>query len=172
MGVGPSLVVPLFDDEFSDWAGAPSDVDHSVGIVPRLGLRMFSFLGAELQYEGVKGYDIEIAGADTFRMDSHTLTVNAKLHLPIWRIQPYLLGGVGFTHYDIHDDFELEDGGSFTFSGRVGGGLDLYLTKSLVINGEVTVMLTNGEMVELDTAGPLIDPLHYLSAQIGLIYRF
>jgi len=172
MGVGPSLVVPLFDDEVTDWAGAPSDVDHSVGMVLRFGLRLLSFLSTELQYEGVKGYDVELAGIDTFRMDSHTLTVNAKLHLPIWRIQPYLVTGIGFTHYDIHDDFELEGGGSFALGGRVGGGLDLYLTSNLVIYGEVSVMLTKGAMEEKGIPGPSIDPMHYLSAQIGLIYRF
>jgi opacity protein-like surface antigen len=174
MGVGPSLVVPLFDDEVADWRGAPSDVDHSVGILARIGLRTCSFFSAELQYEGVKGYDVEMAGEDHFRMDSHSVTVGAKLHLPLWRIQPYLLAGIGFTHYDIHDVFVLTEDRTFTLAGRLGGGLDFYLTKNLVINGEVTVMLTDGAMVEQGPPppGPAIDPMHYLSAQIGLIYRF
>ena len=171
VGLGPSLVVPRFDDEFTDWAGAPADVDDSVGLVARFGLRMLPFLGAELQYEGVKGYDVELPDGSGFRMDSHTLTVNAKFYVPIWRIQPYAMAGIGFTHYDIHNRFELKGGGSFALGGRVGGGLDLYLTRSLVINGEVSVVLTNGEMVDTPP-GASIDGLHYLSAQLGLTYRF
>ena len=89
--------------------------------------------------------------------------------LPIWRAQPYLLAGIGFTHYDIHDVFVLTDDRTFTLATRLGGGLDLYLTQSLVINGEVSVMLTNAKT---DTPWSPTGRMHYLSAQLGLIYRF
>jgi opacity protein-like surface antigen len=167
-GLGASLTVALWEDELEDWSGLNADIDKSVGLNLVAGWRFLPWLAGELQYEGVKGYDVKLSGRRIFRMDSHTLTANARVYYPLERWQPYLLAGVGMAHYDIHQNLEVK-GATINVGGRLGGGLDFYVTPHFVLNASVTVLLTG---FEIEVPGRNVDGLHYLSTQLGVLYRF
>jgi len=180
LGVGATGAIHLFQDEVDKESAGTVDVEDSAGVNARLGYRLLSWLALEAQYEWVHGLDFvakqdlgPIGGqGDTLvRLQSHVVTANLKFLLPIWRIHPYLLAGIGGAFYDVDDRTPFGLGGSESaFAGRVGVGGDLYITKNLLAFIEVSGLLTT-----LDITDPLnnnYSSLHYLSTQLGLQYRF
>jgi len=112
-----------------------------------------------------------------------TSTINLKFLFPMGRIQPYALGGAGLVYSQTTGSYlsyctqvqrckrvnprpidvgtgALEDGISFGF--RAGGGLDLYLTESVLFNWEATAVIPIGTLQHLN----------YYSFIWGLQYRF
>jgi opacity protein-like surface antigen len=155
-------------------------VEDSAGLNARLGYRALSWLALEAQYEWVAGLDfvatqdlgpVADKGDTLARLQSHVVTANLKLLLPIWRIQPYLLAGIGGAFYNLDDKTGFAGGGDeWAFAGRVGVGGDLYITKNLLAFVEVSGLLST-----LDITDPLnnnYSALYYLSTQLGLQYRF
>lgn len=167
------------------------DIDDSGGLNARLGYRAASWFAAEIQYEWVDTYDVNVSGdvggggtisGKLYDIGGHTLTLNTKWIIPFWRIQPYLLVGAGGSFYDVgrgplaapleaaDDDIEIEAGKQSAFAGRAGLGFDIYLTQHIVISTEATAMVTT-EDFEKPSEGA-IDDLYYLSFGAGLQYRF
>ena len=182
LGVGATGAIHLFEDEVKNQSGGLAEVEDSAGLNARLGYRALSWLALEAQYEWVAGLDFvatqdlgPVAGkGDTLaRLQSHTVTANLKLLLPIWRIQPYLLAGIGGSYYDIDNKtgFLGARGDEWAFAGRVGVGGDLYLTKNLLAFLEVSGVLTTLDITAPTATGSLTG-LYYLSTQLGLQYRF
>jgi opacity protein-like surface antigen len=174
LGGGGSYGTDVFTDEIANSFNVPVDVDDTFGANARVGLRLFAPLALELQYEWLSEYDIEILGFDAFSLEQQALSANLKLYLPIWRVQPYLLAGVGFVHYELEDsvpgiDLSADD---TVLAGRFGGGAEVYLTRHLALYGEGAVVLTAAE-IDIDIPGVSdVKGLHYVSAQAGLIIRF
>ena len=81
---------------------------------------------AALQLEG--GYAID----NDVDEELYSLYIDLILKKPIQQYVPYGFLGLGFQSYDSGDLFETDD----TFSGRIGGGLEYFLDKSLAINAE------------------------------------
>jgi outer membrane protein W len=181
LGVGATGAIHLFEDEVQKESGGLAEVEDSAGLNARLGYRALSWLALEAQYEWVAGLDFvatqdlgPVAGkGDTLaRLQSHTVTANLKLLLPIWRIQPYLLAGIGGAYYVIDDKTGFGAGGDeWAFAGRVGVGGDLYLTKNLLAFVEVSGVLTTLDITAPTTSQSLTG-LYYLSTQLGLQWRF
>jgi len=171
LGIDGVWMQPLFEDSLRSTSGVAAKVDGSFGLNARAGLRLLGFLAIEGQYEWLDGFDMQLAGGDIGTLSAHVLTGNAKLYIPIWRVQPYLLAGLGgswhrFQGVGIASGVDVSDS---AFAGRVGGGVDLYLTRSLVLNAEATALLTTQDLSAGATA---LDKLHYLSFGVGLQYRF
>lgn len=160
-------------------------IEDSGGLGGVLGYRLASFFAVELQYEWLDEYKIEgsVAGLPTssiYSIDAHNLTANAKLILPIWRIQPYLSVGVGFASWEVDrgplaagvealdPDVSIDGGQQLEFAGRAGLGLDLYLTPNLVLNAQGQIVLTTLEEPELGD----IAAFNYVGFAAGLTYRF
>ena len=163
-------------------------IDDSGGLGAVVGYRLTSFFAAELQYEWVDEYAVsatgvvsgEIVSGEIFSLSGHTLTANAKFILPIWRIQPYVLVGGGFSTWKADrgpraDDLESRDlgidieGGNQTgFAGRAGLGVDLYITRNLLLNAQGQVVLTTLKKPDLAD----IDGYNYIGFTAGLQYRF
>ena len=84
-----------------------------------------------------------------------------------------MLVGVGGAFYDFTDNTVGNIlGGSDEktgFAGRTGGGLDIYLSNSLLLNAEATVLLTT-EDFNTPVAGKM-DDLYSLSVGVGLQYH-
>ncbi len=176
------------DDAFTDLIGAPVDVDidDSFGANARIGYRAASWIGLEVQYEWVDNFETEITSPAfpgekaTIDLTGHSVTLNAKLVLPTWRIQPYLLLGAGYSLYDADTNVSAglgaipgvrtSGGKESGFAGRGGAGIDWYLTRHVVLNTEVTALLTTQDFDEPDTGS--IDNLYYLSMGAGLQFRF
>ncbi len=174
------------DGVLSDLVGTSVDVtiDDSAGLNARLGYRAVSWFAAELQYEWVDAFEVRARALGfparrVFDIEGHTLTLNTKWIAPFSRTQPYLLVGAGYALYESNVNSSLGSVGSLLpdnggkqggFAGRVGAGIDLYATRHIVVNAEVSGLITTQDFSKPDRGS--IDELWYLSAGLGLQYRF
>jgi opacity protein-like surface antigen len=184
VGAGGVYASDIFETEIEDIVedsfGVPVnvDVDDSWGANGRIGYRLGSWFAAEIQYEWIDPFDVDLSAVGlpigSASLEAQTVTLNGRLIAPIWRTQPYLLVGVGGAFYNFTDNTlgnVLGGSGNKTgFAGRGGGGLDVYLTDSLILNAEAAVLLTT-EDFNTPAAGDL-DDLYYLSVGLGLRYQF
>lgn len=197
LGVGGTGAVHLVQDAFETALGPGSELSASAGVNARLGYRVVSWFAIEAQYEWVHGFDASTGiSGDRARLSAHTITADLKFILPTWRIQPYLLLGPGASHYQVKNTADLastlsarltsplaflspsfgppllvQDSSEWAVAGRVGVGLDAYITRNVLLNLEVSGVLTANNF---DAPAGLrgLSPLHYLSTQLGIQYRF
>jgi opacity protein-like surface antigen len=171
------------EDEFA--VKTDVDLDDSWGVNALLGYRVWSWFALELQYEWVDEYDIKgstnvpvpVSGK-LYSIEGHTLTANTKWIIPFWRVQPYFLLGGGVAISDVNDgnlDVLLTtagisiNGGTHTKpAARAGLGLDLYITKHIVLNAQASAVVTT--LKEPDIGD--VDDLNYMAFAAGLQYRF
>lgn len=168
------------------------DIDDSGGINARVGYRAASWFAAELEYEWIDRFDVSVGGSlgpggtplsgKLYDIEGHTFTLNTRWIVPFWRIQPYLLLGAGYSLYDVgrgsvapvleaqSSKIKIEGGNQGAFAGRVGLGLDFYLTQSVVLQTEATALITAKNFETPDEGA--IDDLYYLAFSAGLQYRF
>jgi opacity protein-like surface antigen len=173
LGVGGTYGIHLFGSQVQDALGNAVSVEDTGGVNARMGYRLASFLALEAQYEWMAGFDLTapVVG-DLATLSAHTATVNLKILLPFWRLQPYLLVGPGATYYRLEDRvlgaFATDQ---WNFAGRAAVGLDAYVTKNVVANVEVGAVLTTHDL-KAPTSTHGISALHYLGIQFGLQYRY
>lgn len=196
MGVGGTYQFNAFNDRIEDviqdevddalpGANADFDLDDSVGVNALFGYRVWSWFAVELQYEWVDEYDISgsidqpfaISGK-LYSIEGHTLTANTKWIIPFWRIQPYLLIGGGMAISDVSKGNlaaaltvlggDIDDGTNVRPAARAGVGLDLYITRHIVLNAQASAVLTTLESPDIGN----VDDLNYFSFAAGLQYRF
>lgn len=163
----------LIEDQLADLIPIGIGVDDSWGVSGQLGYRAFSFLAAELEYDYVDGYNISAFGTDLLELRGHLLTGNVKWIMPFWRIQPYLLGGIGFMHWDLGDKLGLGiDEVSTDFAVRTGGGLDFHLTSQISLNVSAEFVWTDTEIASPIPGSNTVDYLAYITVGAGVQYRF
>lgn len=151
----------------------PYSVDDSLGFNLRYGQRLQSWFALELEYEWMKGFEIAQAdGVVIGTYDPDVVTLNGRFILPFWRTHPYLLVGGGLITYEMtfEPNFAVFNVSGSGFAFRTGGGVEVYLTKHIVVNAEATFLI-NTDRFELAKA-PAIEDLYYLSISGGLAYRF
>ena len=184
IGAGGVYASDIFEGEIEDIAedsfgvSVNVDVEDSWGANGRIGYRLGSWFAAEIQYEWIDSFDVDLSAVGlpvgAASLEAQTVTLNGRLIAPIWRTQPYLLIGIGGAFYDFKDNTAgniLGGSGDRTgVAGRTGGGFDVYLTNRLVLNAEAAVLLTTGDF-NTPAAGDLNDP-YYLSVGVGLRYQF
>ncbi|MEZ4218019.1 MAG: hypothetical protein R3E88_16145 [Myxococcota bacterium] len=184
IGAGGTWVTDVFEDDVADFAsglaGTNVDVDiHDTwGATALLGYRALPFLAVEAQYEYVDDFGVDASGAGVSgRVDlrGHVLTGNLKLVLPTWRIQPYVLAGLGVVWYRASGGISGLGAAVFeddrAFAGRVGAGVDLVLSESWLLQVGASAVLTTEELSSNATAEDL-DGIHYVGAGATLQYRF
>jgi len=113
----------------------------------------------------------------TSTVELWTMGANTKLFLRKERIQPYVLGGLGVMRVDEQSVRELVslggvaqtpqyvDSSSFRdvdITARIGGGIDVYVTKNLVFTLEGSYVRPTGRA----------EPYDYVSAGAGIQWRF
>jgi len=181
LGGGASYSTVLFEDRLED--AVPNlavDIDPTPGANARVGLRFLRFLAIEAQYEWLDPYDVDatyLAFRGSAEIKQQTLTANLKLYpIPVWRIQPYLLAGVGFQLFELDGNIA---GGLVSLhekdtalAGRAGVGVDVYLTRNLVIYGEGSAVFTDTEIHIPAAFGSNVDNLFTAGGQVGLMWRF
>lgn len=122
---------------------------------------------ASLDYS-VIGFEAEYVsnGVTSEEVKSVTGFGNLKLYPIGGRIQPYAMGGVGFVWgafnaYDTNGSLTgtLEE---IVFAGRAGGGLDVYLTRTIALSGEVAYVIPTGDLSDLN----------YLQYTGHILFRF
>jgi hypothetical protein len=178
----------LFEDRIEDLLedevpGATVSIDDSGGLSALVGYRMASWFAAELQYEWVDEYDVKGSAfgqsGTIYSITGHTLTANTKWIVPVWRVQPYLVIGVGFSSWDVDrdtvgtalnqfTDTTIGNGNQTDFAGRGGVGVDVYITEHIVLNAQGQVVVSTLKKPDLDD----IDDLNYVGFSAGLQYRF
>jgi opacity protein-like surface antigen len=177
-------VTDAFEDAFENIIDSAFDVpigvglEDSGGLDARLGYRLASWFAAEVQYEWVDRFDVDLSVSGVpvghASMNGHTLTANAKLIAPIWRIQPFLLIGIGGSVFEFEDHTAGNlfggSGTNLSFAGRAGIGIDFHLTESIVLNTEGAVLATTSDFGAPDVFD--MDDLYYVSVSAGLQYRF
>lgn len=148
---------------FTDPYGALSDeLSQAILIGLRAGARANRFVALDLSFDySVRGFEYEFAGsAASFEARSLTGFGNLKLYPLSGRIQPFVMGGVGFLLGALDC---VDTGGNavscttiglsdqdIAFAGRAGGGLDLYLTRNFALTGEIAYVIPAGVFSELN----------------------
>ena len=181
VGAGASFTTDFWENEVEDAiSGSSVDVHTTSGANARVGYRFLRVFAVELQYEWLDRYDIDFSYSGLsgrISAKQNTLTGNLKVYpFPLWRIQPYILAGVGFQTYDL--DGHLSDG-SFTINqhdtalaARAAVGLDVYLTEHIAIFGEFGGVYTDEAINIPSSVGSDIDFIAYAAGQVGLMLRF
>lgn len=176
LGIGASYAIENFSLDSEDLEltgllgpGFDPDYDNSAGVDLQIGYRVDPKLAIEFLYSFLEGFDSRL-GASATEIDAHLVTLNAKW-FPIearcdGRLQPYALAGVGVQIVNS----EVRDGGfqkpyrtDAGFVGRLGGGVDYYVTESFVIEAEGSYMLP---------AGGWVQHTEYTSLALHFIHRF
>ena len=173
--LGGSYAFHWFPSDFDAAIGARTKTHNTFGVNARAGYRFKSWVAAELQYEWLDGFDNEVGGSTIFELTTHVVTLDAKFLYPGWgRFQPYALVGAGAAIYDVNDRAGLGAGLESTsvgFAGRVGAGLDTYLTENWVLRLEIDLVLGTNEIDNALGPGDLSE-LFYVPIQFGVQYRF
>ncbi|MGR9106301.1 MAG: outer membrane beta-barrel protein [Gammaproteobacteria bacterium] len=146
----------------------------SGGLNARAGYRVNSWFAAEVEYEWIDGFTNKIRGSNVATLTSHQLTLNGKFFVPTGgRFQPYGLLGVGLSIWEASDRVGRGSGLEATsagLAGRVGLGLDAYVTNNLLVNVGVDMALSTTR-IDNSLDGDLKN-LFYIPIQLGLQYRF
>ena len=143
--------------------------ENSLGINARVGLRLAPNIAVEGEFEHLDGFDVAVAGTPIGIIESWVLTGNVKGLLLTGRIQPYFVAGMGVLRAKFVDtggtlgslDFpaQTRDTG---FAVRLGGGVDVYVTRHLVVTLGASYVIPTGGVEDLD----------FLSVAFGAQYRF
>jgi opacity protein-like surface antigen len=174
VGVGASRSVDIVEP-FLD--GTPIlenlKISDSWGANGRVGYRLTSWFSVEAEYEWLQPFNFSLQGVHLGTLRAQSATANLRLILPLSRFQPYFLLGAGALFLKVDDPFNVLTLNRSPFAGRVGLGLDVYLTQSLLVNvGAEGVLSPAG--LELNTGAGSVSEhgLGTLTFQFGLGYRF
>ncbi len=144
-------------------AGISVDVEVPPGLDARVGYRFHRRLAGEVQLQWFPKADIEFADTKALKLETLTVTANAKGYLLTGRIQPFLLVGAGLMHFDAKDTLGLGlRAKGEGFAARFGGGVDVYLNRNFLLALDAGYVLPTGD----------VDGLDYVSFSLGLQYRF
>ena len=168
VAVGGVAYTEVEDDLEKDLLAAigyvvPVDVEVPGGLDVRVGYRFHPRFAGEVQLQWLPKADIELADVKALKLETLTLTGNAKGYILTGRIQPFLLVGAGLMHFDRKDTVGLGlSGDGEGFAARFGGGVDIYVDPSIVVALDVSYVVPTGD----------VDGLDHVSFSLGLQYHF
>lgn len=134
----------------------PIDFDPAYGFDAWGGYRFLPFMAAELQIEYLNGFDFIVTDAEAV-----TFTGNLKAYLPLGRVQPFVLAGIGLG-YVKNSVAGIKIASDTAFAARFGGGIDFWLTESWALQASTSYVLQTGDL----------DGLDYVSLLLGAQFRF
>lgn len=148
-----------YDDEGSVGGGLSGGGSFGYRLTPRLAV--------EIDINALQ-HERDIAGPDlTFRGNAAFVTGNLAYHFSDSRIQPYVIGGTGFSRYQARGSFENQLV-RFTENGlaiNAGGGIKGYITDHIVLRPEIRYYSGGtGDIPGLDGF------VHSLRVSVGLGY--
>ncbi len=151
------------ESELHEIAGVTDvEVDPSVGLTVRVGVRVTPHIAIEAHYEWMDDFGISVAGNEIADTQTQTLTGDLKGYLATGSVQPYLTAGAGFLTAKSDDprtNFQRTD---TDFVARVGGGVEFYLNESVGFSVDTSYVLPAGDVKDLD----------YISVGAGVFFRF
>lgn len=176
LGAGASYIVNDFDLPEATATSGGSTVHLGVhsgdswGAEGRVGYRVHPNVAVEgqLQYYDDFGIDVQLAGGpnasrQVLSLDGASLMGNVKGYPLTGCIQPYGLLGIGLLWLRAEDTV----GAGFTrdevgFAGRIGAGVDGYVTRNLLLNLEASCLVPSGDLRDFRA----------IPISVGLQYRF
>jgi opacity protein-like surface antigen len=178
IGLGGTYAFHWFPGNFDNdvTGGTAVKTENSAGLNVRGGYRFNSWAALEGEYEWVSGFENKVGGAKIFDLTYHTFTANGKFLYPGWgRFQPYGLLGVGFAVLQVDSRSGAGatlDGSAVGFAGRVGAGLDVYLSENWLLNAGIDLQLNTAQIDNSSGVGKDVGTLFYVPVQFGVQYRF
>jgi opacity protein-like surface antigen len=166
LGAGASRSVNFIQDYLDHTALNNVKVDDAWGANGRAGYRVASWFAVEGEYEWIDALNLHFGNFDFGSIKTQIATANFRLIAPLGRFQPYFLGGVGAVFFR-SDSLRIDH---TSFAGRVGLGLDVYLTQSFLLNVAAEGMLSDAKVQT--GFGSFEHGLAMLNIQFGLGYRF
>jgi opacity protein-like surface antigen len=146
LGIGPMWALTNFhasSTKFTGGSGANVDAGNTYGADARIGYRVHPNIAVEAQgqYYGRANFDATPAGAagstDVGSFEGASGTANVKIYPIVGRVQPYVLGGLGFLWAKVRNDIPGAKSGDDTeVAGRGGLGVDIYLDENFAVNIE------------------------------------
>lgn len=174
LGAGGTYAFHWFPGDFDGDVGATTKTENTGGVNARAGYRFNSWAATELEYEWLDGFENKVVGSRVFDLGYHVITANGKLLYPAWgRFQPYGLLGVGVEIIDVSRRAGLGaglDNNGVGFAGRVGAGLDVYITQHWLVNVGVDAVLSSTQIK--NSIGKDLSNLFYIPVQAGVQFRF
>ena len=182
-GVGGAYVIEQFDLPDATLRLPESPISHfdvdggdSWGAEARVGYRFHPNLAAEGQLQYYDNFGIDVAepadaspSREFFTLNGLSFMGNVKGYPFTGRVQPYGLVGLGLLWlHAIHaqaprvgldDRFDDHEVG---FAGRIGVGIDGYLTQNLLLNVEASYLLPTGD----------VSDFRMVPISLGVQYRF
>jgi len=135
------------------------------------GYRLFKGLASDFEFEYIDAIPVSGSPAGpNFDVRTFNLSWNFRAYplawafepaSPLQRVQPYLAAGVSNQWVQLQR-LPSGDRDEGNFAGRLGGGLDFYLTESLVLTSNAIYTIGAGDVSDFP----------YLSIGWGFAYRF
>ncbi len=134
------------------------------------GYRLFKGLASDFEFEYIDAIPVDGKPGPNFDVRTFNLSWNFRAYplawafeptSPLQRLQPYLSAGVSnqWVQLERQPSGDKDEG---NFAGRLGGGLDFYLTESVVLTADAIYTIGTGD----------VNDFRYLSIGWGLVYRF
>lgn len=142
--------------------GTVTGMDTASGSINmRAGYRLHPHVSGELMWEYQTGWDFRVNG-DHADLAAWNLLANVKVNLTQSRWQPFVIAGIGLARRSTDSKVLLLDpkdgitrrvsSEEEAFVGRLGGGLDAYVTDAVSIGAEVAYVFGTGDLNALDYA--------------------
>jgi hypothetical protein len=146
------------------------DIESGWSANVRAGYRVASWIGFEAMYEGMYDLDMVVTGVGTaYSFESHSFFGNLKLIIPLWRVQPYFLFGLGAQYGKIEGPVGILATKRWDFVIRPAFGLDVSVTENWVLFAELGLPVRFADWTDIPSQ--LTDNVS-LTAGGGLQYRF
>lgn len=162
------LAVPTWEDELFEQLAtatpgipAPS-LSISGGFDMRAGYRFHERVAAEMGFDWVSAYRIEIAGVDVGEAANWMFYVGAKLYLLTGSVQPHLTLGMGAYHLDYTVPIAGVVTDATSFAPRFGAGVDYYVDWRWGLTAELDYVIGTRQLVDRDR----------VTVSVGAFYRF
>jgi hypothetical protein len=163
-------------DFFGKGQTAPLDAGAAWNARVTVGQR--SILAGELAYVG--GMNNVTAGADEGHLNSNGLDADLRVNLTPYRWQPYVFGGVGYSHLSVGNSNPeiagIMNTSDDAFTVPAGGGMAVYLGRrqhfQLDARGTYRFYDTSSLYVNHTTPDVAGERLHQWTAQANLGYTF
>lgn len=154
LGLGPSFILENFDNEF--------DAKDSWGFTGRAGVRVTKNFALDVAADFFDEFNTNNGDVGGF-----AIGLNGKVYPLTGRFQPYATVGLG-AYRLISNKNTFGSGLNFASSdnatevmGRLGGGLDAYVTENIAVFAEVVYLLSDAKLSDFQSA-----PVSF-----GILYR-
>ena len=149
----------------------PGNAEDDFGFNLFAGYRLFRGLASDFEFEYIDAIRVDgNAGNPDFDVRTFVLAWNFRAYplswvfepdSPLQRVQPYLSAGVSNQWVQLQrlPGGDRDEG---NFAGRLGGGLDVYLTENWVLTADAIYTIGTGDVSDFP----------YLSIGWGFAYRF